>query len=616
MKILHGNFRIYGLVLITLIFLWGETLFSKSEFRATEYYVNKITLIGNRQFSTRKLKKQINLKRKTIWRTQTFTRRVLELDRLNLESFYVRQGYLYCTVKDSFVVHPNSRVDVFFIIKEGQPYILKEITISGAESLSQKKVLNLLDHKINEPYNPIQIRNGIKTIITEYANIGRPLTTITDSLEINHDIRLFLRIRESKPIYVNRVIITNNKLVKEKPIRREVEFQSGDRYSLKKIDLSKRHIYETGLFSSVNIRLADLDTVQSKVDLMVEVRELDMRYLGLNFGFGQDRGVNEGKEAYTSVEVTGEWLNRNITGIGRRLNLKTEGALNIDAASGLSQPRVYGAVTWIEPWMLGFRSSNSFTIFAEEQWFDVKQDYYEAKYGGEVALIYQPERRLYLKTGLAPQRIISRLQTGKSENTEMAITLNFRRDNRDNFIFPKNGTYLTASGKIGLVSGGTANYYKLEPSYSRYFNIFGPVVLAYRGKIGIMKPLKAGQPTPQYEKFYLGGTTSLRGWLDNRFKTDDSTRVGAALGDDFKILTSAEIRFPLFWLLGGEIFIDGGNLVSDVKDLFDRRYRWNYGIGLTLATPLGPIRVDYAWKINQIGKESKGEIQFGIPYAF
>jgi len=181
-------------------------------------------------------------------RKQTFTRRLLELDRLNLESFYIKQGYLHCTVKDSFSTHSNNLVDVFFKINEGQMYILKDVIISGAESLSEKKILRLLDHKINAPYNPIQIHNGIKNILNEYANTGRPLTTITDSLEINNDIRLHLIIHESEPFYINQVTIVNNKLVKEKPIRREIALQPGDLYSLKKIELSKRHIYETGLF--------------------------------------------------------------------------------------------------------------------------------------------------------------------------------------------------------------------------------------------------------------------------------------------------------------------------------------------------------------------------------
>ena len=614
MKIINRNFRLYSLILTILILIWSESLFSKNEFKATEYFVNKIIITGNKQFSTRKLKKQINLKEKTIWRKQTFTRRLLELDRLNLESFYIKQGYLHCTVIGSFSVHSNNLVDVFFKINEGQMYILKDVIISGAESLSEKKILSLLDHKINAPYNPIQIRNGIKNILNEYANIGRPLTTITDSLEVNNDIRLHLIIHESEPMYINQVTITNNKLVKEKPIRREIALQPGDLYSLKKIELSKRHIYETGLFASVNIRLSDIDTVRNKVNLVVDVRELDMRYLGLDFGLGQDRGLREGREPYTSLEATGQWLNRNIGGRGSRLSLKAEGALNIDTESGLSQPRLSGEVTWIEPWLLGFRSSNSFTLFAETQSFDLEKNYYQTNYGGEIALIYQPERRLYLKTGVAPQVIESNSQSDYTKSEEVAVTLDFRRDDRDNFLFPKNGTYLALSGKIALVGGKPADYYKLEPSFSQYFNILGPVVLAYRVKVGIMAPLRTGQPTPEYEKFYLGGSTSLRAWPDNKFEPDHIDPDGY----NFKGLTSVEVRFPLFWLFGGEVFIDGGNLAGepDFSEFF-KTYRWNYGFGLTLATPLGPIRIDYAIKIpKENEKKQPGRFQLGIPYAF
>ena len=614
MKIINRNFRSYSLILTILILIWSESLFSKNEFKATEYFVNKIIITGNKQFSTRKLKKQINLKEKTIWRKQTFTRRLLELDRLNLESFYIKQGYLHCTVKDSFSTHSNNLVDVFFKINEGQMYILKDVIISGAESLSEKKILRLLDHKINAPYNPIQIHNGIKNILNEYANIGRPLTTITDSLEVNNDIRLHLIIHESEPMYINQVTITNNKLVKEKPIRREIALQPGDLYSLKKIELSKRHIYETGLFASVNIRLTDIDTVRNKVNLVVDVRELDMRYLGLDFGLGQDRGLREGREPYISLEATGQWLNRNIGGRGSRLSLKAEGALNIDTESGLSQPRLSGEVTWIEPWLLGFRSSNSFTLFAETQSFDLEKNYYQTNYGGEIALIYQPERRLYLKTGVAPQVIESNSQSDYTKSEEVAVTLDFRRDDRDNFLFPKNGTYLALSGKIALVGGKPADYYKLEPSFSQYFNILGPVVLAYRVKVGIMAPLRTGQPTPEYEKFYLGGSTSLRAWPDNKFEPDHIDPDGY----NFKGLTSVEVRFPLFWLFGGEVFVDGGNLAGepDFSEFF-KTYRWNYGFGLTLATPLGPIRIDYAIKIpKENEKKQPGRFQLGIPYAF
>jgi len=79
-------------------------------------------------------------------------------------------------------------------------------------------------------------------------------------------------------------------------------------------------------------------------------------------------------------------------------------------------------------------------------------------------------------------------------------------------------------------------------------------------------------------------------------------------------LTSAEIRFPLVWVLGGEIFIDGGNLTSDIPSLLSTTYRWDGGFGLTIATPLGPIRIDIAKILGK--KDQPYQWQFSIPYAF
>ncbi len=613
MRALHRQIDfIVRLFIILLIFLGAESLYPKSDFRATEYYVKEINISGNKEFSTRKLKQQLNLKEKTFWRKQTFTRRLLELDRLMLESIYVKQGYLYCSVKDSFVVHSNNLVDIYYKISEGHSFLLKEVIVRGEQSLSEKKVIGLLNHKVGKPYNPIQIRNGIKNIITEYSNIGRPLTTVTDSLVVNSDIRLLLTIRESNTIQVNSVIIANNKLVKEKPIRRELVLKPGDLYSAKKLDLSKRHIYETGLFSSVNIRLADIDTVQDKVNLVVDVRELDMHYFKTDFGLGQNRGLTEGSEPYTSIEATGEWLNRNIAGRGSRLSIQAETSLNLTEI--LSQPYMAGKITWVEPWLLGFRSSNTFSLYAENQMLG--EDSSQANFGGELALIYQPERRLYLKTGFSLERVNSYFPSGNYTDFERSVSLTFSRDYRDNFLFPKSGTYFSTTGKIGSIIGNANDYYKIESTFCQYLNLIGPVVLAYRAKIGIMNPIVAGKETPQYEKFYLGGTSSLRGWKESRLVTGVS---GDPVGNDLKALTTAEIRFPLFWLLGGEIFIDGGNLVSDFSALTSMPYRWDAGIGLTLATPLGPIRIDYAKKLNTLNADEENnlwQIQFGIPYAF
>ena len=603
----------FGLLFLILFTGLNDYCMAKSGFKATEYIVRKINIEGNESFSKRKLKRQLNLKEKRLTRkSSTFTRRLLELDRILLETIYVKNGYLNCTVRDSFKVNKDAEVDLFYYITEDRQFYLKDITVSGQEFLSEERILHLLEHKISKPYNPILIGNGIKKIIVEYANKGKPLAIVRDSLDVNEGVHLFVKIRENPTMGICDIKIVNNNFVKKKLIRREVVIKPGDLYSQEKIDLSKKHIFQTGLFSSVNVSLADIDTVNNKLNLLVDVRELNMRYLGLDFGFGQDRGISEGSPPYTSLDASGEWMHRNIFRRGSRLSTKLGTSLHLMGELKWP-PKTEAEILYIEPWLWGFRSSNSFRIFMNSQIEEMKIDTViielgKNALGGEIAFIYNPDRRLFFKSGLELQKIIytdveTETKIDSLSRYERAITVNFTRDYRDNFLYPKRGTYFVIAGKIvPPIFSGVQDYYKFEFSFSHYITLFEPLIFAYRGKVGWMDTFYGGE-TPIDEKYYLGGETSLRGWKHKQFNPD---------GGNVKVLTNAEIRFPLFWIFGGEIFIDGGNLASDMMSFTNKKYRWNVGAGLTIATPLGPIRIDFA----NILYTKKWELQFGIPYAF
>jgi len=592
----------------------GSMLWAQSEFKPREYIIDDIHIDGNTQFTVRYLKKQLGLKEKRLLKKHsTFTRRLLELDRLSLETVYVKNGFLDCSVADSFSTDQNSEVDLFFSIREGRQYYLKEIMVEGNENLKTDQLLRMLDHAIGAPYNTIKIKNGIREIKAYYANIGKPLAIVDDSISTNGDIGLFIHIKENPTMKVGNIAIVNNDQVRDKSILREIVLKEGDLYSQQKIELSKRHIFETGLFSSVSIKFADVDTAHGELDLLVDVREMRMRYFGFDLGMGQDKGIS-GSEPYTSIDFAGEWFHRNILKRGSRLS--TAFTTSINLTNILVRPKTEAEILYIEPWMWGFRSATSFRIFVNNQ---VLPEQAITKYGGEIALTYKPDKRVFLQSGIEINGI--RFRTEQYETTinesdrERALTFALRRDYRDNFLYPGQGTVLTANAKlVGLMLGGTQDYYKLETAFSQYLTLIGPFVFAYRFKVGWMDAFW-GEEAPKYEKFYLGGATSMRGWRDREFILTDGKPQGA----DLKVLTNAEIRFPLFWRLGAELFIDGGNLASDIKSLSNQHFRLDVGLGLTIATPLGPMRVDYAKILNPSSKkeiEKPWQFQFSIPYAF
>lgn len=608
-RMIKFRFKTVAIIITLIIFMGNRSdLIAQSRFTPTEYTVGKIYLSGNRAFRTRKLKRQMNLKDIRFLRSKTFTRRLIELDRILLQSIYVKDGYLNAVVTDSFVVHDNGQVDLYYFITEGRQYFLREISIDGNTSISDAEILKLLDHKLDKPYNPIRIREGIKLIKEEYANYGKPLANIRDSIEVNHGIHLFINVVENPTMTIGTIKISGNNLVRNKPIEREILLKPGDPYSQRKIDLSKKHIFETGLFSGVNIRPYDIDTTNHVLNLAVDVRELDMRYLGGSVGFGQEQGIAEGSDEYTSFSLDGEWLHRNIAGRGSRLSLNSK--LEVKYDTKFRRPVPSATITYVEPWLFGFRSSTSFELFYKTEIIDGEL---QTRYGEETALIYQPDRRFYSSLSFIYQ-IVSWVNedsdTTKTilelEDNERAIRLQIRRDYRDNFLYPTKGTVFSINGKIvGTVLGGDQNYYWLEAEFSQYIPLWRKVVFAYRGKFGYQRPLFGQENTPEYAWFKLGGGASMRGWKHNNFLPNNHY--------DIKVLTNAEVRFPLFWILGGEIFIDGGSLTSDIPSLGET-YRWDTGIGLTIATPLGPIRIDIAKVIGEKGKPYQP--QFSISYAF
>ena len=131
-----------------------------------------------------------------------------------------------------------------------------------------------------------------------------------------------------------------------------------------------------------------------------------------------------------------------------------------------------------------------------------------------------------------------------------------------------------------------------------------------------------------YEKFYLGGGNTLRGLRPLRFfthATDNFDNNGDGIVDDSnesdqipsgktaKFLTNWEIRFPLFWKVGGVFFYDGGYISDDLSVIRKSDIRWNRGIGITINLPIGPIRIDYG---EDITDPSIKQFHFGLLYAF
>ncbi|MEB3323814.1 MAG: BamA/TamA family outer membrane protein [Cyanobacteriota bacterium] len=107
---------------------------------------------------------------------------------------------------------------------------------------------------------------------------------------------------------------------------------------------------------------------------------------------------------------------------------------------------------------------------------------------------------------------------------------------------------------------------------------------------------------PPYEAFCLGGGNSVRGYYDC------DLGVGRSFGE-----ATIEYRFPLFKIVSGELFVDGGTAFGTQKDVPGKPGEllgkpgqgFSVGTGLIVTTPVGPLRLEVAsqdftgdWRFN------------------
>lgn len=588
--------------------------------------MNQITITGNEVFPDGQIRDQMNLhtaKPLLLRRASEFNKRVLRLDVISIQNYYKQHGYLNCTVQDSFSVGENRRVDVFLTIQEGDRYYLERLEITGNILLSEEEILRHFSAvESGEPFNIYTLQENIQELENLYKNQGKPFVNINSRLSFKgSQVTVTVDVEENQTVYIQKIRIAETPNVEPDVIRREITLDPGDRYDHEMIRESQRRIFETGLFADVNIVPVPASTDSQNVILQVNAREMEFRTISFSMGAGQSRSDESG-EPFTTLEMTAEWIHRNLLATGRRLDLEAGMELNINALS----LRPEASISYTEPWIWKYRVPMTWRLFYDhERYPNVDRPIY--KWGSDLSFLHTRRRELILRSTLAWQQVLLPEGTPTNEDIQRDrvrdIELLFRRDTRQNYLYPSQGMVLEVLPKIyGGWLGGTAHFYQIEASVSKYWSLGANTTLAGRIKVG-SQHLYNGMygNIPEWLLFKLGGATSVRGFQTNRLKTrpvrEDGQVTREAVGDQVKVIANLELRFPIYWQFGGEIFLDAGELQSDYSRIDILTLRHTAGFGITFATPLGPVRLDFGRKLGKIEPyENRWVTSLALQYAF
>ena len=569
--------------------------------------IREIRFMGNRTYSDKTLKKLMSTDEKGFfsWITSSgeLKREKLDQDVASIEAFYHNNGFINAKVGEPVVTIDDEWIYITIKIDEGVQYGVGNVSLTGDLIADEKELYEKLKITKEDYYNREVVRKDVLGLTDLYSDNGYAYAEIRPKIqtdEENRKVDITYDIDKGPLVYFERIIIAGNTKTRDKVIRRELGVEEQGLFSGSEIKKGIRKLHRLDYFEDVKV-----DTFKgSAEDQMVLRLDVTEKPTGA-FSFGG------GYSSLENVFFMGSVTQRNLFGRGQTLSLKAE----------LGSRTTRYSLSFVEPWLFDIPLSLGIDTY---KWLRDYDEYDRDSIGMGVNLGYPVYEytRAYVSyefdisdvTNISDTASVS-IKDMEGENTTSKIGLALQYDSRDRLFNPNEGAkHRLAAYYAGL--GGDVGFTKYTAESGVYFPLVWKLVGFTHGSIGYVQEV-SGKKLPDYEKFYLGGINTLRGfnWRDVSV-TDDN---GDVVGGQKMLQFNFEIIFPIFEKAGlrGVVFYDTGN-VYRIDENFDiGNMRKSAGFGFRWYSPIGPIRIENGYILDpKPGEDSGGRWEFTMGGAF
>lgn len=578
--------------------------------------IEKIIFNGLKEFSAKRIKKEMETKEKWLfsWLTGSGTYKVDELkdDFERIKEFYGNEGFIEAKVtghkvylneeKDGLIVE----IDIF----EGKRYKVTSVSVVGDAKEYEKELLPKLKQKKGEVFKRINIRDDITTLGDFMGDKGYAFANVEPMMNINEEkgeVELSYYVSKGKPVYLNRINIEGNTKTRDYVIRREILLTEGDLYNASRIKKSRDRVNRLGFFEDVGFipqRVTEEQPEKEDVelmDLLVKIKERPTGYLTFGVGYSSV------DQFMASLQIS----QNNLFGRGQKLSAAVQ-------ASTKSQTYT---VSFFEPYLLGYNVSGGFDVFKTVREYT---DYTKKSEGFGLRSGYRINEDWTLSGGFryevstvsnvsvyASQLIKDQVGTKQTNSINASIS----RDTRNDAFYPTDGSYFSYYLELaGGVLGGDNYYIKSIIDGSKYFLLPWTHSLSFHGQYGFVTGY-SGKTVPIYERFFLGGMYSLRGFKTRSIAPTDPV-TGDVLGGSKELYGNVEYLFPLIKEAGvrGVVFFDVGNAYNG--GFMPPEFRYSTGVGIRWYSPMGPLRLEWGKNLNPKDGEAGARWEFSIGTVF
>jgi outer membrane protein insertion porin family len=583
-----------------------------------------------------------------------------------LIEFYQNDGYIDFAIQDIKYEYPApNRMIIRVVVSEGRQYKVGNLDISGNKIFSTNTFIKgtNIDGKLMKLtcvpgaiFKPTGFDDDIETLRDIYGAKGyltrdqNGTTAISASRNpnaANGTMDVAYHIDEGEKCYIERIEIKGNEKTKDRVVRRELAVYPGEVYDMVRVKISKQRLENMEYFSKVDTQAEDTD-VPNRKNLEIGLEEKSMSSASVGAGFSSEESI----VGFAEVKMGNFDLFNppTFTGAGQKLQL-------IASLGSLYQDY---EVSFTEPYFLGKKLALGVSFFHKEVDYDSMNYMYDETYnGGTISLTKSLNRSQTLSGGISYtlEAVDVSINSGFTTNSTTNLTgvpgglysvptvtgpnistniydehgstlinkfgLNLSYDTRRTVQDNDRGQHSQILAQVATAPGDT-DFYKLELRTSWYFRGFRPGdIIELDGRAGVADTYGDTARVPIFERWFLGGLNSLRGFKYRQVGPAD--QFGEPLGGDTYWFGGAEYSIPIVTkIIRLAWFYDAGDVYADpysfkLSEQQSHYYNDDAGMGLRILLPVGggmPLRLDYGIPItHDINSGSAGKVQVSVGFS-
>jgi outer membrane protein assembly complex protein YaeT len=572
-----------------------------------------------------------------------YNRTDLETGIKNLVTDLRNQGFLRARALSSRIEFSPARdqVTVHLLLEEGPQTQIRALDFDGNKFFSSFELAQVTGLETNSPLHLNTFENSIEKLKTFYHNQGflemKLLNENEDVVQYNEkgtQARILFRIYEGPRIRVNSIAVEGNALTKSGVILKEADFRIGEVLTPSKIEDATARLNKLGLFSRAEIHTLEEGTSVAERTLIISVTERDPGVISIGAGVTNERNFTV--RGFTGFSYSNLW------GTARAVSIRGEIKENV---AQINYPEHEITAGYLEPFIFNTRTRGRVNVTRSEYVFKYDPTYKETDLTTTNRIDFLAERDLTLHTKLTWK--VWSLESNKdrerygrcipddpnaafnpnskcSPNVQQvaAIGPTLDIDYRDSAFLPTRGSRFLlvsdyADPRLGSSTG--IQFTRTEANFTHYQRLASPRWVwanSIRGGYEANLSSETDSGIPSNYAFLLGGISTVRGFD----LASDNERIPRQGNDGFTVsrgnqklirtdshyyLLKSELRFPIYQEHGGVLFYDGGEVAVSGYH-FHRPYRDAVGVGYRYNTPVGPLALDFAFKI----RPEKGEAPF------